>query len=55
MVALSGGVWQNAYLYRKSIKLLKDAGFKVLVHTQLPCNDGCISFGQALITREIIN
>ena len=48
--ALSGGVWQNHYLLEKTINLLDHAGFKVLIHRQTPPNDGCVAFGQAIIT-----
>jgi hydrogenase maturation protein HypF len=48
-VALSGGVWQNRYLYERSINNLQKEGFKVLVHRRTPPNDGCIALGQALV------
>ena len=48
-VALSGGVFQNRLLLRKVIPLLEGAGFTVFTHKQVPCNDGGISLGQAVI------
>ncbi len=48
-VALSGGVFQNLYLFKKVVKLLKDRGFSVLYHRKVPTNDGGISLGQAII------
>jgi hydrogenase maturation protein HypF len=48
-VALSGGVFQNRLLLRKSISLLESSGFEVFTHRQVPCNDGGISLGQAII------
>ena len=48
-VALSGGVFQNRILFAKSIDLFELAGFKVYTHHQVPCNDGGISLGQAII------
>jgi len=48
-VALSGGVFQNRLLLRKSINLLENSGFQVFTHRQAPCNDGGISLGQAVI------
>jgi len=48
-VALSGGVFQNRLLLRKTVKLLEDSGFEVFTHRQAPCNDGGISLGQAVI------
>jgi hydrogenase maturation protein HypF len=48
-VALYGGVFQNATLYTKVIKALKEKGFRLLLHKELPANDGGISLGQAVI------
>jgi hydrogenase maturation protein HypF len=49
-IVLSGGVWQNMYLLKRTLKLLTDNGFQTLIHSQLPSNDGCVAFGQALIS-----
>ncbi len=48
-VALSGGVFQNRLLLRRSVSLLEASGLQVLTHRQVPCNDGGISLGQAVI------
>lgn len=48
-IALSGGCFQNRLLLRKVTAALKSAGFNVLAHSQVPCNDGGISLGQAVI------
>ncbi len=48
-VALSGGVWQNTTLLAKTIALLKADGFKVLIHHQVPTNDGGIALGQLMV------
>jgi len=50
-VALSGGVFQNRLLFRLSTRTLKKAGFNVLTHHLVPCNDGGISLGQAVIAN----
>ncbi|MBC8511403.1 MAG: carbamoyltransferase HypF, partial [Dehalococcoidia bacterium] len=50
-VALSGGVFQNRLLLRKVMSLLESAGFSVLTHKQVPCNDGGISLGQGVIAN----
>ncbi len=47
---LSGGVWQNQLLLEKTIHLLDNNGFQPLVHRQMPPNDSCVAFGQAMIT-----
>ncbi|GAB4490077.1 MAG: carbamoyltransferase HypF [Anaerolineales bacterium] len=48
-VALSGGVWQNMYLLRKTLALLEREGFTVYIHSQVPANDGGLALGQAAI------
>jgi len=48
-VALTGGVFQNAYLSEKAAGLLEEAGFRVFTHQRLPPNDGGISAGQAFV------
>jgi len=50
-VALSGGVFQNRLLFRKVVPLLESTGLSVLVHKQVPCNDGGISLGQAVVAN----
>jgi hydrogenase maturation protein HypF len=49
-IILSGGVWQNQLLLKKTINLLNNNGFQPLIHRQMPPNDGCVAFGQAMIT-----
>jgi len=53
-VVLSGGVFQNRLLLEGMFASLGRGGFQVLVHKELPCNDGCISLGQAVIGREAL-
>jgi len=50
-VALSGGVFQNRLLLNKTVTLLEQNGFQVFTHRQVPCNDGGISLGQAVIAN----
>jgi len=50
-VALSGGVFQNRLLLGKIVPLLESADFSVFTHKQVPCNDGGISLGQAVIAN----
>ncbi len=51
-VALSGGVFQNRLLFEGVLPVLKENGMEVLTHAELPTNDGCMSFGQAVIGRK---
>ena len=48
-VALSGGSWQNRYLFQATRRQLTSQGYQVLYHKQLPANDGGIALGQAMV------
>jgi len=48
-VGLSGGVFQNVYLFELMVERLKQEGFKVLTHRQVPANDGGLALGQVVI------
>jgi len=51
-VALSGGVFQNLLLLNVTVARLEARGFRVLLHSRVPCNDGGISLGQAVIAAS---
>ncbi|MCR4319124.1 MAG: carbamoyltransferase HypF [Candidatus Brocadiaceae bacterium] len=51
-VVLSGGVFQNNFLLSRLVKKLKLQGFTVYSHKKVPCNDGGLSLGQAVIASE---
>lgn len=53
-VVLSGGVFQNVLLVRKTRELLSAKGFEVFTHSRVPTNDGGISLGQAAIANARI-
>ncbi len=53
-VVLSGGVWQNMFLMRKTVDLLWGDNFKILIHRKVPANDGGLALGQAAIAAHKI-
>jgi len=48
-VVLTGGVFQNRILLEQVTKRLQTSGINVLTHSLVPCNDGGLSLGQAVI------
>ena len=54
-VALSGGCFQNRLLLALVVPRLEEVGLRVLLHRQVPCNDGGISLGQAVIAHFAVN
>jgi len=48
-VALTGGCFQNRLLTERAARRLSQAGFEVLLHRQVPPNDGGISLGQVAV------
>ena len=48
-VALTGGCFQNRLLVERTSRRLRTAGFEVLLHRQVPPNDGGISLGQIAV------
>ncbi len=51
-VVLSGGVFQNNFLLNRLINRLTSYGFTVYFPQKIPCNDGGISLGQAVVAGE---
>ncbi|MBR4555714.1 MAG: carbamoyltransferase HypF [Ruminococcus sp.] len=50
--ALSGGVFQNKLLVRMTNERLTQRGFRVLLHSLIPPNDGGIALGQAAYAMQ---
>jgi hydrogenase maturation protein HypF len=53
-IVLTGGVFQNALLERLATTALVGHSFDVLLHVEVPCNDGGLSLGQALVAWRSI-
>jgi hydrogenase maturation protein HypF len=48
-VCLSGGTFNNVYLSEQLKERLESDGFSVFTHREVPCGDGGLSLGQAMI------
>jgi hydrogenase maturation protein HypF len=51
-ICLSGGSFQNCFLAEHLQGRLEQEGFQVFSHTEVPCGDGGISLGQALVAAH---
>lgn len=51
---LSGGVWQNQILLNLVRDGLENENFTVYFHKQVPCNDGGLALGQAVVANTIV-
>ncbi|MEG0477478.1 MAG: hydrogenase maturation protein HypF, partial [Raoultibacter sp.] len=51
-VALGGGVFMNRYLTEQALAALSAQGFTVAINQELPPNDGCLSYGQAVVAAN---
>jgi hydrogenase maturation protein HypF len=52
VVALSGGCFQNRILVERSVDGLRRANKKVLLHRQVPTNDGGVCLGQVAVAAS---
>jgi hydrogenase maturation protein HypF len=51
-VCLSGGSFQNVFLLEHLKRRLETEGLKVFTHSEVPCGDGGLSLGQALVAAH---
>ncbi len=51
-VCLSGGSFQNVFLFENLARKLETDGFKVFTHSEVPCGDGGLSLGQAVVAAH---
>jgi hydrogenase maturation protein HypF len=49
IVCLSGGSFQNVFLLERLKRKLEADGLNVFTHSEVPCGDGGLSLGQALV------
>jgi hydrogenase maturation protein HypF len=55
LVALSGGCFQNRFLTEHLVSKLGEKGHRVLLHRQVPPNDGGISLGQVAVAAATLS
>ena len=53
-ICLSGGTFQNAWLAQRLEHLLREEEFNVFTHSEVPCGDGGLSLGQAIIAAATL-
>jgi hydrogenase maturation protein HypF len=53
-VCLSGGTFQNVYLFEGLCQRMRAAGFQVFTHSEVPAGDGGLSLGQALVAARTL-
>jgi hydrogenase maturation protein HypF len=51
-VCLSGGSFQNVFLLEHLKRRLENNGLNVFTHSEVPCGDGGLSLGQALVAAH---
>ncbi len=51
-VCLSGGTFQNLYLFEQLTRRLRKDSFEVFTHSEVPPGDGGLSLGQALVAAH---
>jgi hydrogenase maturation protein HypF len=51
-ICLSGGSFQNVFLLEHLKRKLEAEGLKVFTHSEVPCGDGGLSLGQALVAAH---
>ena len=54
IIAISGGAFQNDILLGRLVERLETVGLNVYYNQKLPVNDGCISFGQAVVADAML-
>jgi len=55
VIGFSGGVGYNDAIVRRVRDMVREEGFEFVVHSKVPCGDGGVSLGQALMSADFLN
>lgn len=55
VIGFSGGVAYNNAITGRIGDIAEEEGFRFVIHSRVPCGDGGISLGQAMMEADMMN
>lgn len=55
VIGFSGGVGYNDAIVRRVGNMAREEGFEFIIHRKVPCGDGGVSLGQAMMSADLLN